>query len=159
MFQVAFGVLGLDRETFWEMTPREFFNAWEGYLRHQEEQLDGYFYLIQQHATWTAFSKEQSRAIQKAKPPWHASANGKRSDELKPLNYDKMKGVFNTISKPEVTVKQWLSTRDISKRAAKALLDAGVTTMQQVRTHITNNTLDTLPGIGPAYSEEITKAV
>ena len=79
------------------MTPREFFNAWLGKQDADRKKYESYrdlHWLVgQQNATWTAFSSKQSKAIAKQKPPWE------KIRKIEPLDYDKMKGFFNMISK------------------------------------------------------------
>lgn len=87
-------MIGLDRKTLFEMTPREFLNAWEGFADNQKQQWNVLFYAAQYNAMRTAFSKDQQKQIRRDNPPWE------KSKKKEPLDYDKMQGLFRAISKP-----------------------------------------------------------
>lgn len=90
--------MGLDRASFWEMTLREFLNAWIGAAEDRSERAEAtrdiVFSAHRFSASATAMSKEASRKIARHKFPWERGGNGKPQ----PLNYDSMKGFFNMIS-------------------------------------------------------------
>jgi len=99
---VAFGRIGLDRETFWNMTPREFFNAWIGWQESQSERLEAEFEAMRSiiygaaryNAANTAFSGEASKAISRQKFPWEKQQPEQNDGE------DILMPILSAISKP-----------------------------------------------------------
>ena len=81
MFQIAFGVIGLDYNTFWSMTPKEFFNAWIGFDDKQRDNRNVAFYLAQYNAVRTAFSTKQAQQTRRDKSPFEVK---KVTAELNP---------------------------------------------------------------------------
>ena len=85
---VAFGQLGLTPDTFWSMTPREFFNAWSGYnqgLRNdveiKKQEIMATRNLLYGSARWhaaaTARSNTQAQAIARHRFDWESATPGK----------------------------------------------------------------------------------
>lgn len=90
-------MIGLSPEAFWDMNPREFFNAWIGSMNNQAKQLETIRNIVfsssRYNAANTAFSSEAAKKISNMRFPWEEAR------KVKPLNYDKMRGLFNRISK------------------------------------------------------------
>lgn len=74
-------MIGISPDSFWVMTPREFFNAWKGWQTHQSEFNEAQFKaqraLIFGAARWLgtniAMSKEQSNHIANTRFDWETS--------------------------------------------------------------------------------------
>ena len=101
---MAFGKVGLPRESFWAMTPREFFNAWAGWSEAESDRIEAQhksaraiaFAAARYHAANTAMSKKQSKAISRQKFDWEKPT--RRDGKPKTLNYDKMRGLFEGLA-------------------------------------------------------------
>jgi len=68
-------------DTFWDVTPQEFFAAWKGYYEEKTEDLNNYFWLAQYNAMRTAFSKKQAEATGRDKSPWLKKRKGSISQK------------------------------------------------------------------------------
>lgn len=83
------------------MTPREFFNAWIGHSESETERMEAIrnitYGASRYNAANTAFSKKQAKSISKHKFPWEGGGKVTKDDII---DYDKVKGMFNMISKP-----------------------------------------------------------
>ena len=97
MFQVAYGYLGLSRDTFLDMSLKEFFNAWLGKQEADrnefEMQRNLHWSLMQQQSIWLAQTNKQAKSIANQQPQWS------KKTKREPLDYDKMKGAFMSISR------------------------------------------------------------
>lgn len=91
-------MIGLDRVSFFDMTPREFFNAWLGYMERDKANLeyirDAIWVSTQQSAVWSAQSYKQARAIARQKAPWVTEKK-----KTTTLMYEDVIGLLNSISK------------------------------------------------------------
>lgn len=87
------------------MTPREFFNAWQGWADAESDRIEAQhkstrsiaWSIMQQHAMWTAWDKKQSRSIGRQKPPWEKERT-RKDGKPEVLNYDDMKGMFEGLA-------------------------------------------------------------
>lgn len=92
-------MIGLSSSEFWEMTPREFFNAWIGYSETRNKNLEAIRDIVygasKYNAANTAFSKDQSKAISRQKFPWE------KGHKKEPMSGKQIAQLLNLISKPE----------------------------------------------------------
>lgn len=96
---VAFGQIRISPEVFWEMTPREFFNAWRGFndtLAIKRAELEAHRSMAYGAARWnaaaTAMSSEAAKKISQHRFDWERPVKKKHmtytdiASSLKSLN-------------------------------------------------------------------------
>lgn len=81
MYQVAFGQLGLDRQTFEWMETRDFLNAWIGHLDQKQKDYAVLFETVKFGSYYNVFSNEQAKALKRSRNPYVDTKPKRASNE------------------------------------------------------------------------------